>query len=193
MRAEESEQDGAVYLTAAFTGLRLGELRALRVKDVHFEAETIRVVRSFTGGSFGSPKSGKGRAVPMAPEVAATLAKLLQRERFSGPEDIVFPGVTGEPLDGSALRRRFKAGRDRAGLRPLRFHDLRHVFASTVIRIADPVEVQAWAGHANLSTTERYLHYKPRTDAARRIAEAFKVAAPELETAGEGEEVALGG
>lgn len=179
VRAAESDQDGAIFLTASFGGLRLGELVALRVRDVDFEAETIRVLRNFTHGALGSPKSGKGRPVPMAPPVATTLAKLLQRDRFTGPDDLVFPGVTGEFLDVSALRRRYKAARARATLRPIRFHDLRHVFASNVIRTADPVEVKTWAGHGNLSTTERYLHYKTRTDAARRIADAFRVEEPE--------------
>ena len=82
----------------------------------------------------------------------------------------MFVGDAGWYLDGSALRRRFKRARDQAGLRPLRFHDLRHTFGSTAIRVADPREVQEWLGHADFTTTQIYMHYKPRTDAAERTA-----------------------
>jgi hypothetical protein len=81
----------------------------------------------------------------------------------------VFVGELGGFLDSSALRRRFKRARDKAGLRPLRFHDLRHRFGSIAIRVADPREVQEWLGHADFTTTQIYMHYKPRADAARRL------------------------
>ena len=71
----ESEQDGAIFLTAAFTGLRRGELVALRWRDVDFPARRIRVSGSFAGGQLTTPKSGKLRSVPLAPDVAAALAE----------------------------------------------------------------------------------------------------------------------
>jgi integrase len=95
------------------------------------------------------------------------------RELFTGPDDLVFPGTVGDFLDDSALRRRYKAARARAGLRPLRFHDLRHTFGTHAIRTADPRELQEWMGHADFATTEIYLSYKPRAEAARRLAAAF--------------------
>ena len=76
VRATERERDGALYLTAAFTGLRLGELLALRWGDVDFDSDAIRVERSYTAGREGTPKSGRGRAVPMMEEVAQALAQL---------------------------------------------------------------------------------------------------------------------
>lgn len=69
MRAAASEQDGAVFLTAAFTGLRRGELLALRWRDVDFESQTIRVNGSVSFGELTSPKSGKVRSVPMVADV----------------------------------------------------------------------------------------------------------------------------
>jgi integrase len=109
----------------------------------------------------------------MVDAVARTLARLSQREDWIGPDDLVFAGEGGGHLDGSAVRRRFKRARDEAGLRPLRFHDLRHTFGSVAIRVADPREVQEWLGHADFSTTQIYMHYKPRADAARRLSAGF--------------------
>src|SRR3954471_8813677 len=74
VRAAESEQDAAIFLTAAFTGLRRGELVALRWRDIAFGAQRVRVCGSFAGGRLTSPKSGRVRSVPMAPDVASALA-----------------------------------------------------------------------------------------------------------------------
>jgi integrase len=176
VRAVASEEDGALYLTAAFTGLRRGELLALRWRDVDFEGEAIRVYGSVSFGELTTPKSGKVRSVPMVAEVASALAKLGQRERFAGPDEPVFPGEGGGYADGSALRRRYEAARKRAGLRALRFHDLRHTFGSLAINFGSLVEVQHWMGHADAKTTMRYLHYKNRGDEAARLGAAFQTA-----------------
>jgi integrase len=152
VRAASSEQDGVVFLTAAFTGLRMGELLALRWRDVDFAGRTIRVRASYYLGQLTTPKSGKVRAVPMAPDVAAALARLAQRVHWVGDDDLVFAGEAGRYLDGSALRRRYKAALAAAGLRPLRFHDLRHTFGTRMIAKADIRRVQEWMGHADIQT-----------------------------------------
>ena len=175
VRAAESEQDAAIFLTAAFTGLRRGELVALRWRDVDFTASRVRVCGSFAGGRLTSPKSGHVRSIPMAPDVATTLARLADREHWTGHDDLVFPGVAGGYLDGSALSRRYKAALARAALRPLRFHDLRHTFGTRMIAKADILKVQAWMGHAQISTTQRYLHYVERPDEVALVADAFAV------------------
>ena len=170
-------QDAAIYLTAAFTGLRLGELLALRWRDVDFQGSTLRVRSSYAAGVLTTPKSGKVRAVPLAPDVASVLARLSSRDDWVGDDDLVFPGDTGGYLDGSALRRRYKAALAAAGLRSLRFHDLRHTFGTRMIIKADIRRVQEWMGHADVQTTMKYLHYAPREEDARLVAEAFAVKA----------------
>jgi integrase len=175
VRAAKSEQDAATFLTAAFTGLRQGELLALRWRDVDFAGSVVRVRASYAGGALTTPKSGKVRSVPLAPEVAKKLTELAGREFFIGPDDLAFPGEAGGFLDGSALRRRYKAALRDANLRPLRFHDLRHTFGTRMIAKADIRRVQEWMGHADIQTTMRYLHYAPREDDARLVAEAFRV------------------
>jgi integrase len=178
VRAAASEQDAAIFLTAAFTGLRRGELLALRWRDVDFAGSVIRVRASYSDGTLTTPKSGKVRSVPMAPDVGSALAKLGRRERWTGDDDLVFVGGLGSYLDGSALRRRYDAALKRAGLRPLRFHDLRHTFGTRMIAKADVRRVQEWMGHANIQTTMKYLHYAPREEDARLVAEAFKFSPP---------------
>jgi integrase len=162
-------------LTAAFTGFRIGELLALRWRDVDFAGSAVRVRASYYAGHLTTPKSGKVRAVPLAPDVAASLAQLGRRLYWVGDDDLVFVGVGGKPLDGSALRRRYKEALRRAGLGALRFHDLQHTFGTRMIAKADIRRVQEWMGHADIQTTMRYLHYAPRDEDAALVAEAFAV------------------
>ena len=157
VRAAASEQDGTIYLTAAFTGLRLGELLALRWRDVDFANFAIHVRQSFTNGRVDTPKSGQERAVPMADEVAQALTKLGKRESHTTDDDLVFCGAKGGHLAGHKLRDRYKKALTKTGLRSLRFHDLRHTFGSHAIRTADSREVMEWMGHQDLATTQRYL------------------------------------
>jgi integrase len=173
VRAAASETDAAIFLTAAFTGLRRGELLALRWRDVDFAGSTIRVRASYAAGQITTPKSGKVRAVPMAPDVASALARLSGRGRFIGDDDFVFAGEAGPPLDGDALSSRYRDALARGGLRPLRFHDLRHTFGTRMIRKADIRRVQEWMGHADIQTTMKYLHYESRPQDAQLVAEAF--------------------
>ncbi|MBA3809391.1 MAG: site-specific integrase [Solirubrobacterales bacterium] len=176
MRAARSEQDAAIYLTAAFTGLRRGELVALRWRDIDFARRHIRVVASYTERALSTPKSGKARALPMAPAAAEALARLTSRAQHIEEDDLVFPGIAGGFLDASALyRSRYKAALRRAALPDLRFHDLRHTFGTQVI--GNPgvsiLQLKEWMGHADIDTTMKYLHFAPRAGDADLIAEAF--------------------
>jgi integrase len=177
VRAASNEQDAVLFLTAAFTGLTRGELLALHWRDVDFAGSTIRVRASYAGGQLTTPKSGKVRSVPLAPDIASALARLGDRELWTGDDDLVFAGMTGGYLDGAALSRRYKSALQRAGLRQLHLHDLRHTFGTRMIAKADIRRVQEWMGHADIQTTMKYLHYAPHEeDAARLVAEAFAVA-----------------
>jgi integrase len=115
----------------------------------------------------------------MAPDVASALAKLGDRERYTGDDDFVFAGELGPPLDGDALSSRYRDALARAGLRPLRFHDLRHTFGTRMIAKADIRRVQEWMGHADIQTTMKYLHYAPRAEDAELVAQAFAASAAE--------------
>lgn len=111
----------------------------------------------------------------MMPEVVDTLATLKEREHFTGDGDLVFCSEVGEHLDYFDHLRRYYAALDRAGLRRVNFHSLRHCFGSAAITKLDPYAVQSYMGHQHYSTTQRYLHHKPRREAAARLADAFRV------------------
>ena len=180
VRAAESEQDAAIFHTAAFAGLRMGELLALRWRDVDFTRRTIHVRENWTQGETTTPKGGTERAVPMAEEVAERLARLGQRDHFTAEDDLVFCAARGQHVGYKSLKERYRAALQAAGLREdFRFHNLRHTFGSTVIRHADSREVMEWMGHADLTTTRRYLAFVDREDAAKRVSEAFRLESPQ--------------
>ena len=180
VRAAASEQDAAIFLTAAFTGLRRGELVALRWRDVDFGGSVIRVRASYHEGVLSTPKSGKVRSVPMAPDVAEALARLGTREVCVGDDDLVFLGDFGVLRRRSALVPSLRLRTDSSRLRPASFHDLRHTFGTQVIAKADIRRVQEWMGHADIQTTMKYLHYAPREEDARLVAEAFRIRGADL-------------
>jgi integrase len=168
-----SDQDRVIFLTAAFTGLRMGELIALRWGDVDFDTEALHVYGSYSLGTLTAPKSGLTRTVPMAEQVR-DLLKEHQKRVAHARTDLVFGGERGEYLDGSALRRRYKKTLEKAKLRPLRFHDLRHTFGSIAINQATIVQVQAWMGHADVQTTMKYMHHRSRAGDAKLLSAAFR-------------------
>ena len=175
-RAAADAQDAALFVTAAQTGLRQGELRALRWCDVNFPNDRIHVGRSATVGSnatIKAPKSGRVRSVPMVPAVAVALAKISQRQHFTDDEDLVFPNDAGEVQNDELLRRRYYRALKAAGLPRVRFHDLRHVFGSTAVKVFPLSDVQAMLGHAHVTTTMRYVHHRPGTEDAAKLAAAF--------------------
>lgn len=177
-RAQEDAQDACLILVAAFCGLRMGECLALRWRHVMWDAQRLRVRRSYVLGQEDSPKGRRGRSVPMADQPAQALARLSQRPTFTRPADLVFCSRTGEHLDASALRRRYKAARDAAiaqnpDMPSLRFHDLRHTFGTLAAQGFDLVNVQAMMGHADSRTTARYLHARPAAEDAAKLTKIF--------------------
>jgi integrase len=169
-RAAENEQHAALYITAAFTGLRMGELRALEWQDVDFGKALIHVRRNFTArGGYSLPKSGKVRSVPMVDHVMKALDGLSRREHFTAPDELVFVNVVGGTVDESKTRKRFIATLKRAKLQTIRFHDLRHTFGTLAVQIWPLTDVQGYLGHSDIGTTMRYVHHKPKHDAAQKL------------------------
>lgn len=178
-------QDAALFTVAAFSGLRLGELLALRWADVDWTLHLIHVRRSFTYGSEGAPKSGKVRSVPLVDQAAAALDGLSRRKRWTGDANLVFVNAVGEHLERSTMRRRYVKALKAAGLKRIRFHDLRHTFATLAVQAFPLSDVKAYIGHADIGTTMRYVHHVPRNDAADRLTALIGCAtgAPSADTA----------
>jgi integrase len=125
------------------------------------------------GEEASTTKSRRFRVVALADQAAAELERMSHRTHFTGRRDFVFCRADGGPLDRTTVRKRFQRAQRAADVRVRRFHDLRHTFGSLAIRRLDSVTVQAMMGHSRLTTTERYLHAKPRTDDAARLSSAF--------------------
>ena len=166
-----------LYLMAAMTGLRQGELLALRWHDLDVAAVKVRVRRAFVRGEYKEPKSVRGsRGVPMAAELERALSALRAESNFAAEDDLVFAHpFTGGPLGRSVVRRRFQRACRRAGVRVVRFHDLRHTFGT---RVAASGEVslrtlQEWMGHRDAKTTLIYADYQPSEREAEIVSRAF--------------------
>jgi integrase len=175
-RAAADEQDAAIYAVAAFTGLRLGELRALRWRDIDFAKQTVLVRASYTHRREGPPKSGVVRSVPLIDQAAAALDGLSRRAMFTDPRDLVFCTGLGEPVSDDRLRERFYValenaglGEKRAGADPMVFHDLRHTFGTLAVEAWPLHDVQAYMGHADIQTTMVYVHHQPKAAAAGQL------------------------
>jgi integrase len=158
-----------LYLVAAMTGLRQNELIALAWRHVDWLSQRIRVVDGYVRGEFNDPKSEESsRSVPMATRVARELELLFQCSRFQGDDDLVFghPEL-GTPLDRSKILKRLKAAEQRAGVRQVTFHELRHTFGTRCAAAGVPMRtIQQWMGHEDPDTTAIYAHYQP---AAREV------------------------
>jgi integrase len=168
--------DRALYLMAAYTGLRQGELRGLRWEHVDFARSVVHVLENVTRGRRSSPKGKRRRSVPLAPTAAAALLELRSETPWPKAEHAVFAcPSTGQPMARAGLMVRYRKALVAARLSPsFSFHDLRHTFGTTMARQGIPVgTIQAWMGHADLATTQLYMHYAPAASDAALIDAAF--------------------
>jgi integrase len=190
--------DHALYLTAAMTGIREGELVALRWRDVDWSASLIRVRRNYTRRNWGTPKSKRSsRAVPMADRLAGELDRHFKRSAYQDDDHLVFGHPhTGEPYDASQLRKRFYLAMKAAGMEHrcgrdggITFHSLRHTFGTRMAAAGVPMRtLQEWMGHRNLATTEIYADYAPDPAYGAAFAERAFTAKRAHEEAEKGEE-----
>lgn len=153
------------FLMLAYaTGLRLSELRHLRVRDIdsHDDRMCIRVVQG---------KGGKDRYVPLEPDV---LELLRAWWRSSHPQLWLFPGQGQglQPISDATAQKWYQAARSRAGITKRGgIHTLRHCYATHLLEAGvDLHSLSQWLGHRHVSTTSRYLHLaRPDApDGARR-------------------------
>ncbi len=161
-------QDYGCFLLAASTGMRSGELLALRWGEVDFEGRMVRVQRAwkFRGG-LGKPKWDRVRACPL-PAVAARALKALRAEKIAAsepvlPDALVFSYADGRRLGGNWWNDRFhkalKAARIDARGRNLKPHSFRHTLATALADRGQPPEkIRAALGWSNEATRAGYTH-----------------------------------
>jgi integrase len=178
-RAAEDRQDSELFRVKFYSGMRLGEILALQWRFVHFlpdlSGAVIDVEHAVSAGVIKEPKGRRGRQVPVPRPAAEALARLGQRGEFTGSDDFVFCNRLGGLLNPSALRRRYKRAAGAAGLRPVKLHGLRHAAGSVLARTLPLVTVRDLLGHAELRTTNRYLHSKIDLAAIVAVNAAFGV------------------
>ncbi len=137
--------------------MRVGELLGLTWEDVDFAASVIRVRRQADRkGQLVEPKTPQAkREIVLAPALAKVLREHRMASRFKADGDLVFPSSTGRALGARNLTRRgLDKALERAGLGKLRFHDLRHTFASLLVAEGlNVVFVSRQMGHSSPDIT----------------------------------------
>jgi integrase len=178
----------------ATTGMRRGEVLGLRWSDVDLDAGSLRITRTLIttgsrrrgepGMAWGTPKTAKGRrSVALDPATVTALRQHRKRqlaERLAAGEayddgDLVVCLADGTPVHPKTMSYTFEREIRRAGLPPIRLHDLRHTHATLALRAGvHPRVVQERLGHANVSITlDTYSH----VDLDMQAAAAARVAA----------------
>jgi integrase len=162
----------ALVFTAAYSGLRWGELAGLRRNDVDLTTGTISITRKLAevNGqlSFSRPKSAAGRRTIGIPSfVARALAVHIDLYALPGDDGLVFPSADGEPLRRSNFRRRvWEPATADVGMSGFRFHDLRHTAATLAAASGTRLKaLMARIGHASAAAALRYQHVIDGQDA----------------------------
>ena len=166
-----------LYLTAAMTGLRQGELLALRWRDIDWTAGKIRVMYGMRKKRRRRTKSRfSRRSVPMADRVAGELDGLFKTSAYQSEDGLVFGHPhSGHPLDRTSVTTRFQRVAKRAGIRgDVVFHDLRHTFGTMMAAAGVPLRtLQGWMGHADIKTTAIYMHFAPAEEEVQTANRVF--------------------
>ncbi|MEJ7844823.1 MAG: tyrosine-type recombinase/integrase, partial [Acidimicrobiales bacterium] len=162
----------ALVFTAAYSGLRWGELAGLRRRDLGPGAQTLNVVRKLgeVNGllSYSAPKTAAGRRTVGIPTfVARSLLVHVELYAEAGDDGLVFPGIEGGPMRRANFRRRvWEPATAAVGVSGLRFHDLRHTAATLAAASGTSLKaLMARIGHASVAAAMRYQHVIDGQDA----------------------------
>jgi len=148
----------AMITVALRTGMRRGELMALRWEDVDLNAGRLTVRRNYSLKKFGTPKGGRAREIALGEDVIAVL-RAQRHERG----ELVFCDPAGKVYTTGMLKRPLVRAYKGAGLKPIGWHTLRHTFASHLAMLGVSMRaIQELLGHATIQMTERYAHLAPQ-------------------------------
>ncbi len=170
----EGQKYRTLFLTAIMTGARQGEVLGLRWSDVDFDKKQIHIRRTYNHERFFTPKTkGSIRSIDLSPMMILELKKW--KLASAGNHDtLVFPSEVGSPIAPQNLTRRyFKPALKVAGLPEIRFHDLRHTYASLLIEQGENIKyISSQLGHSSTTITlDVYSHLikTENQDAACRL------------------------
>lgn len=177
LAAVKGDRLEALYSVALALGLRQGEALGLRWSDVDLDAGTlkVRVALQRIGGKVElvEPKTKRSRrTVHMPPTIVTALKehrirqlqeRLMCGQRWDYSWNVIFASTIGTPLDARNVVRLFHSALERAGLPPMRFHDLRHTWASLLLaQGVGPRTIMDVLGHSQISLTmDTYSHVMP--------------------------------
>ena len=172
--------DYAVFLTAAATGMRRGEILALTWECIHFDEQYIEVRQAWKDRhEMGLPKWNKTRTVPLPEKLAKTLKTIRKRRHYIGEDDLIFCYEDGNRFGGTWWAKRFAAAMEAAGIdrktRNIRPHSFRHTLNSLLREKGyDPEKIRAALGWADEQIQENYTHWNAGSfDGHREIVDGF--------------------
>lgn len=173
------EPSRSIASLLVMTGLRIGELLALRWQDVDFERGYVTVRQTVYEGKFDEPKSNRSkRSVPLGPRGIDVLTRLQPAK--PDPSKLVFSARNGSPLSRrNLLNRQLKPACKQLGLEGANWHWLRHANATLLDAVGAPLgTVQALLGHSSSELTrDTYIHSVP-ADARKAVTQVEKLIGP---------------
>ena len=167
IEATPDQKYRTLFLTAIMTGARQGELLGLKWSDLDLDRKQLHIRRTFNHDKFFEPKTeGSKRRIDLSPMVIKALAEW--KLKSGGQDDgLIFPNAAGNPMDkGHMMTRHFYPARKAARIPAIRFHDLRHTYASLLLAQGVNVKyIQTQLGHASPTTTLNvYSHLLKETN-----------------------------
>ena len=164
-----------LFATFLFTGMRVGEIIALKWEHIDLANSTIHVQQNYVENELTLPKSGKSRFIQICPFLCDVLQNY--KEETGKEKGLVFPTPTGTYSTNDRIRRPFERLVNKANVTKIRMHDMRHTFASLALMSGvDVPTVQKWLGHKDIQTTMRYIKLLPQ-----HMQEQAKKLTPNLE------------
>ena len=166
-----SEPYRTMVCLIAATGLRIGELLALRWSALDLEGRTLTVRESVFEGKFQLPKTQKAvRTIPLGPHAVTALSAHRARATRTAGNDLVFGNRKGDPLrEAKLLQKVLQPAAEKARLGRVTWHQFRHIHSSLLNDLKVPAKIaQEQLGHASIATTLNiYTHV---VDASHRKA-----------------------
>jgi len=150
--------------------MRQGEIVAIRWRDIDWSRKTIRVSNSASDGKLCPTKSYRARDIPIPTDLLKALVSIRNNS-----SEFVFPAQDGSMLHPKTLLRPLRTANKNSGVKRIRFHDLRHSYASHLVMSGAPIKaVQELLGHRDLTTTQKYAHLTP--DCKKAVVEQLEQA-----------------